>query len=518
MTVIGEAFIKLLPDDSSFRSSVTRDIDAAASSASSNLQKTLGGTIRGVAAKGAGLLAGGLAIRKTVDYLHDSIDAAAEAETQQLKLENAYEKFPQLVNGNIAVLRALNAELAKKTVFDDDSFAAAEAQLAQFKLTEEQISQLIPLVADFAARTGRDVPSSANTLARAILGQGRALKEVGINFEDTGTSAGNLEELMDGLSEKVGGFAEKQAKSAAGRSAQLSKNLGELSESIGNLLIPFLQEVVPPLTSFVEFLTGLPGPIKAAAGALIGAGGLVFALGKVKGILTDLKGLSTASSFAKIATSSTGAASGMEGFGAAANPVVAIAALGAINVKLWSDNFRDMSRAQDLARESINSSTPIVKAYTDNLIANGGTHEQLVERIKLVAAGLKSEGASVEELAQFYNAATVQVRRFDASLQETAADLQALAAFAQNLDTTIDHLNLTVGRPGAPGGTPTGGGSPSGGGRGSSGGGGGGGGSGSGGTSSGEKGIDVTVSVDGSVLQRSQRNDEILLDKFVGGF
>ena len=61
-----------------------------------------------------------------------------------------------------------------KTKFDDDAFASGQAVLAQFKLSGKQIENLTPLLADYAAKTGKDLPTAAETLGKSFLGNTRA--------------------------------------------------------------------------------------------------------------------------------------------------------------------------------------------------------------------------------------------------------------------------------------------------------------------------------------------------------
>jgi hypothetical protein len=174
----------------------------------------------------------------------DSVRAFAEAERAQLELQFAFEKFPKLADTNVDALNRLNTALMKKTRFDDDAIASAQGLLASFQLTGKQITDLTPLLLDYAARTGRDLPSAAEALGKAMLGQGRALKEVGIDFEDAGSLAGNFDQIMAGLREQVGGFAEKDADTAAGKLEMLRNRFGEVQERVGEALMPALDRLL----------------------------------------------------------------------------------------------------------------------------------------------------------------------------------------------------------------------------------------------------------------------------------
>ena len=216
-------------------------------------------TIRGVRneAEGAGsafrragpMIAAGLVVAgaAAIKFGADSVQAYAEAEQAQNRLNFAYEKFPNLADVSLESLRALNEEMAKKTRYDDDAFAVAQAQLAQYELTGQQLTDLTPLLADYAGKTGKDLPAAAEDLGKALLGQGRALKDIGIDFEDTGSVAGNFDAIMQGLRGQVGGFAEQDATTAAGKLDILSNKFGEMQEAVGDDLIDPLVNVMDEL-------------------------------------------------------------------------------------------------------------------------------------------------------------------------------------------------------------------------------------------------------------------------------
>lgn len=186
----------------------------------------------------AGFAAGGAA---AVAFGTASVKAFADAEAQQQKLSNAFAKFPQLAGANADALRKLNTELQKKTIYDDDVIAGAQSILASFGLTEKQIRTLTPLMLDFASRTGKDLPTAAQDLGKAIeLGVGRSLKNVGIDFVATGSQAGNFDTIMGDLRSKVGGFAENEGKTASGQLQIMQNQFGELEEKVGSKLLPTL--------------------------------------------------------------------------------------------------------------------------------------------------------------------------------------------------------------------------------------------------------------------------------------
>lgn len=259
----------------------------------------------------AGLVVAAAAIK----FGKDSVRAYTEAQTSQVKLQGAFAKFPALADTNINALRGLNTELAKKTRFDDDATASGQAVLAQFKLTGAQITQLTPLLQDYAAKTGKDLPSAATVLGKAVLGNGRALKAVGINFKDTGSEAGNFEQIVAGLRTQVGGFAQQEGKTAAGQIAILKNQFGELQEAVGSKLVPSLSKGVGLLTDFVGFIDKnkqVVGPLTASIAGIAGSISLVVVAAKgIRAVSAAFDTLSISAKGASLAAGGVGIALGI---------------------------------------------------------------------------------------------------------------------------------------------------------------------------------------------------------------
>jgi hypothetical protein len=223
-----------------------------------------------------------------------SVKAYAEAEKAQAKLAEAYRKFPRLADTNITALRALNSELQRKTRFDDDATAAAQATLAQYDLTGKQIAALTPLMQDFASVTGTDVTDAASGLGKAFMGNTRALKAVGIDFKATGDRAKDFDTIMGALRTKVGGFAESEGKTAAGQLAIMNNAVGDLQESVGEALVPALTQLVGVVTPIVRSFTELPTPVRSGALAVTALGGAaLIAVPKIVAMNTALKATGT---------------------------------------------------------------------------------------------------------------------------------------------------------------------------------------------------------------------------------
>lgn len=210
---------------------------------------------------GLGIAAAGAAVY----FAKDSVQAYAEAEQSQLRLQAAYRKFPALANFGINALRQYNSTMQTKTIYDDDDLAMMQSRLAAFRLTGQQLREVTPLVADLATATGKDVVTAGESFGKALMGNTRALKAIGINYTMTGDRAKDYAAIVDRVRRKVGGLAQVEGKSAAGQLKILENLFGELQEQTGKALMPGLRELVKMLK---ESMPGIQAAIKEAMPAL----------------------------------------------------------------------------------------------------------------------------------------------------------------------------------------------------------------------------------------------------------
>ncbi len=215
-------------------------------------------TKHATAIRNAGLIAGAAMLL----FAKQSISAFADAEKQQAMLSQAYGRFPKLNDVTRKSFDDLNTSIMNLTGTDDDALAAAEGMLARFDLTGTQIQQLIPLVNDYAILMGKDVVDASSSIGKALLGNARALKDMGINFKATGDRGKDLATIMELLQEKAGGAGKAFGAGTAGQLAIANQNFENLKESVGEALVPALQGLVAVVRSLVGFFTGLSDPTK----------------------------------------------------------------------------------------------------------------------------------------------------------------------------------------------------------------------------------------------------------------
>ncbi len=211
----------------------------------------------------------GLAVEK---FAKDSVKQYELSEAAQTRLTFAYDKFPKAADVTLSSMIKLSEATQQKTIYDHEATQSAEALLLRFNLTGDQIEKLIPLVQDYASAQGIDLVDAATNVGKALEGNARALKAIGINFHATGDTAKDYATIQADLTDKVGGFAEKQGKDAASQAIIMQHNFADLEVQVGSLLVPAMLALVGVVNPMVKDFNALPPPVKDAAlafGALV---------------------------------------------------------------------------------------------------------------------------------------------------------------------------------------------------------------------------------------------------------
>jgi len=251
-------------------SRVIRGVGSTADKVGRGMGSRLGMAFAGI---GTAAVAAGAAV--AVDFGRTSVTAFMDAEKAQARFDASLGK--NNLGGYSAQITELAESLALKTRFDDDATKSGAAILANFGLTGDQLTKLIPLVQDYAAFTGKDLDTSSKLVGKALMGNVKALKDLGIAYKPTGDKAKDLANIQALLNEKVGGFASKEGKTAAGQADILGNQFGELQETVGGWLVPALStlagwiidKVIPAVSQAADWIGKNLGPVVQRLGEWI---------------------------------------------------------------------------------------------------------------------------------------------------------------------------------------------------------------------------------------------------------
>lgn len=250
-SVVGGAVVQLLLDDKQFQASMAK--------ARGQTQTTATGFSKFAGVAKAGFAAVGFA---AVAGLGAAFDAATEAQTAQLKLQNSIENSSKVSAGAEKAFIAQANALRDLTGADDEAILGAQAFLIQMRLTQSQVTSLTPLIVDLSAKLGIDLETAAKAVGKAVNGNIGGLSRLGIVVDKNAASADAYKATLDALS-GAQGFAAKQAEAQPWR--VLAAQFEELVEKIGEGLIPV-----------VKLLTDVLGPLIDGLGLLFGAFDAVF--------------------------------------------------------------------------------------------------------------------------------------------------------------------------------------------------------------------------------------------------
>lgn len=146
--------------------------------------------------------------------------AASDQENAEARLAVSLRNGAGATEEQLQALKDLAAERQRITRFGDEQTISAQAQLATFRLTSEEIAQLTPRVQDLAEGTRRlgrenvDLEQSAILVGRAVTGNVGALTRYGVVLTDSqrqaiqfGDQSERVAAIMEALDDNFKGLA-----------------------------------------------------------------------------------------------------------------------------------------------------------------------------------------------------------------------------------------------------------------------------------------------------------------------
>jgi uncharacterized protein YukE len=192
------------------------------------------------------------AIINTVkNFFSSATDAALEADRAAHVLQGTLDNLGRSDAFDRIKIKATEL-MDRFKIFDDEEILGVFTKLITYgKLTENQMDALLPVIINFAAKSGRSLEESATVIIKAIEGQGKALREFGIDIKDAKTESERLALIMDELGKRVNGAADAFGDSTQGKIQATKIRIGELKEEIGDKLIPVWSKLLNVVNEFL---------------------------------------------------------------------------------------------------------------------------------------------------------------------------------------------------------------------------------------------------------------------------
>lgn len=181
----------------------------------------------------------------------NALDASAEAARMTTQLRVSAKNMGIDESGIQTILAKAN-NIQKTTMYSDDAFTGAAAELATYFSETEAITRMMDVVADYAAGMSGGVELSTEqivdyttNLAKMTTGAYDAMTKKGFMVTDaqkeilkSGTDMEKVAVIEDIIRENWDGMAEAMSNTPTGQMARLKNSWGDISEMIGNKLTP----------------------------------------------------------------------------------------------------------------------------------------------------------------------------------------------------------------------------------------------------------------------------------------
>ena len=265
---------------------ITQYSDKGSKKASSDIKKLgksfdkFAGKVGKAFAVGAAA-AGAFAVKMGID----AVKAAIADEKSQALLANSLKNTTGATDAAIAATEAWIDQTQRAYGVVDDDLRPALAKLAAMTGSVTSAQKLLGLAIDVSAGGGVDLESATNAVTKAMQGNYKALKNLGVPITDAMVKSKDLNAVLQLTAKTFAGAASTRANTFEFRMKRLGIAFDEAKESLGAALMPALEElfailitkVIPAIQTFLaENGDKLVGVMTGALKAIIGFGYAVF--------------------------------------------------------------------------------------------------------------------------------------------------------------------------------------------------------------------------------------------------
>ena len=215
----------------------------------------------------------------------DSVKAAIADEKSQALLANSLRNTTGATDEAIAATEAWIDQTQRAYGVVDDELRPALSKLASMTGSVTNAQKLLGLALDVSAGGGVDLNAATNAVTKALQGNYKALKNLGVPITDAMVKSKDLNAVLQLTAKTFAGAASARANTFEFRMKRLGIAFDEAKESLGAALMPALEElfqilitkVIPAIQTFLaENGDKLVGVMTSALKAIVGFGYAVF--------------------------------------------------------------------------------------------------------------------------------------------------------------------------------------------------------------------------------------------------
>lgn len=176
-----------------------------------------------------------------------SIEAAATAQAELIKFNTIIENSKNPTDAlKKSILEA--AAATTKLGFDDEAVAISIARFYQRTGDLTQSLRLNQIAMDLSRDKNMDLVTAQQMVGLVLSGNGRALKQYGIDLKESATP---MEAVLE-LQNKVAGSSEAFSKSYAGSLQVMNEEFTNLKETVGNVFLPVLTQFMTSIGDVIQ--------------------------------------------------------------------------------------------------------------------------------------------------------------------------------------------------------------------------------------------------------------------------
>lgn len=196
------------------------------------------------------------------------IEEAADAEETILQLDSALARAGLTATSTKQDIMTLADEMAASTRYTDDEIKRYSAFAITLGASSEELKKVIPLAADFAVATGKDMREAVSAFTKSLAGNGRALAALYPDLKEFTAEELKAGAALDFFQKKLGGASLTEMNTFNGQLHQMKKLFNDIFETIGLPITTYLGPLFRDFNTFLrqntgsEFFTGIGEAIK----------------------------------------------------------------------------------------------------------------------------------------------------------------------------------------------------------------------------------------------------------------
>lgn len=220
----------------------------------------------------AGVFAGGALLSFGKQAAH----AALEDQRAQERLAKTLENVTGATKAQVAAIEDYISKTESQYAVIDDELRPAFETLVRATKDTAQAQQMLQLALDVSAGSGKSLQEVSVALVKAMGGQMRGLKDLGIQVKTTAGDTASFADVQAQLNAMFGGQAAEAANSQTGEMRKLQIQYENLKESIGRALLPVMIQLANIATALFGWFNDLSSGTQAFIVGVVAAGAAAF--------------------------------------------------------------------------------------------------------------------------------------------------------------------------------------------------------------------------------------------------